>query len=83
MSPPESANEAGTPERSARQHLIEWANQQDGWARSIAAEVISTRREVSAETPGTVRDAYLLENQLSSCEAPEVPLLGDERIVTL
>lgn len=78
MSPPESTDGAVAPERSARGRLIEWANQQDGWARSIAAEVISTRREVSAETLTAVRDAYLLEKQLSPGEAQEVPLLGDD-----
>jgi hypothetical protein len=78
MPPPESTDEAGAPERSARQRLVEWANQQDGWARSIAAEVITTRREVSAETLTTVRDVYLVEKQLSAGETQEVPLLGDD-----
>ena len=70
MSPPESTDEAAPQQRSARQRLIEWANQQDGWARSIAAEVISTRREVSAEALNAVRNAYLVEKQLSPGEVP-------------
>ncbi len=78
MPHPEVDDEAATPERSARQRLIEWANQQDGWARSIAAEVISTRREVSDETLRKIRDAYLVEKQLSQGEARAVPLLGDD-----
>jgi len=78
MSPPESIDETAPSGVSARQRLIEWANQQDGWARSIAAEVISTRREVSAETLAAVRDSYLLEKQLSSGGATEIPLLGDD-----
>lgn len=75
---PETTDVAGTPQRSSRQRLIEWTNQQDGWARSIAAEVISTRREVSARTLTAVRDTCLVEKQLSLGEAQEVPLLGDD-----
>jgi hypothetical protein len=78
MSPPESIDETATSGVSARQRLIEWANQQDGWARSIAAEVISTRRQISAETLASVRDSYLLEKQLAPGEVMEVPLLGDD-----
>lgn len=78
MSPPDSTDEIATSGVSARQRLIEWANQQDGWARSIAAEVISTRREISAETLASVRDSYLLEKQLAPGEVSEIPLLGDD-----
>jgi hypothetical protein len=65
------------PERSARQRLVEWANQQDGWVRSIVGEVISTRREPSSESLLMVRDAYLVEKQLSEGEPHDVPPLGD------
>ena len=63
---------------SARQRLVDWANQQDGWVRSIVAEVIATRREVSAEALTAVRDSYLIEKQLTDGKAPSVPLLGDD-----
>jgi hypothetical protein len=66
------------PERSARQRLIEWANQQDGWVRLIVADVISTRRDLSSDSLRAVRDAYLVEKQLVEEEAREVPLLGDD-----
>lgn len=74
----EASETTSTPGPSARQRLIEWANQQDGWARSIVAEVISTRREVSSETLNAVRDAYLVEKQLSEADTVQVPLLGDD-----
>lgn len=78
MPAPEDPDEGGRLDRSARQRLIEWANQQDGWVRSTVAEVISTRRDLSAEALSAVRDAYLVEKQLSRGETPEVPLLGDD-----
>jgi recombinational DNA repair ATPase RecF len=64
--------------QTPRECLIEWANQQDGWVRSIVAHVISTRREVSPDTLRIARDQYLAEKQLVEGEVSPVPLLGDE-----
>jgi recombinational DNA repair ATPase RecF len=63
--------------QSARQRLIDWANQQDAWVRAIVGEVISTRRDMSSDSLSVVRDAYLVEKKLADGEAPEASLLGD------
>jgi recombinational DNA repair ATPase RecF len=70
---------SGTPpiSRSARQRLVEWANQQDAWVRAIVGEVISTRRDLSADSLAAIRDAYLVEKRLADGEAREASLLGD------
>lgn len=62
---------------SARQRLIEWASGQDGWVRSIVAEVLTTRRTVSDEALAIVRDRYLVEKRLTDGELPEAPLLDE------
>jgi len=62
---------------SARQRLVEWASGQDGWVRSIVAEVLTTRRPVSDEALAVVRDRYLVEKRLTEGELSEAPLLDD------
>ncbi len=64
------------PSQSARQRLVDWANQQDGWVRSIVAEVLATRRSVSEEALGAVRNQYLVEKQLAEGKAPSIATLG-------
>ena len=68
---------AGT-SQSARERLVDWVNQQDGWVRSIVAEVIATRRPVSDEALVAVRNQYLVEKQLAEGEAPSTATLGDD-----
>lgn len=67
----------GQPSVSARQRLIDWANQQDGWVRSIAAEVLVSRRPVSEEALAFVRDQYLIEKHLAEGEPRSVVEIGD------
>jgi recombinational DNA repair ATPase RecF len=61
---------------SARDLLVEWANQQDGWVRAIVGDVVSTRRELSAAAIAEVKARYLAEKQLTDLEAPAVPEMG-------
>ena len=50
---------------SARKLLVDWANEQDGWVRSIAAEVLFTRQAVSDPVLDTTYVAYLIEKGLA------------------
>ncbi len=78
MGPSDDSEQTSEPIRSARQRLVEWANQQDRWVRSIVAEVIVARRPVSEEALAVVRDQYLVEKQLGEGELPPVAALGDD-----
>lgn len=56
--------------------LIDWANQQDNWARAIAAEVIASRKPLSEAQLDRFYDILLREKELSP-DAPEtVSMLG-------
>ena len=63
--------------RSAREVLVEWANHQDGWVRTIVSEVLATRRELSETSLLEIKGQYLLEKQLVDGPAPTVPPLSD------
>jgi hypothetical protein len=64
-------------QRSAKDVLVSWANEQDGWVRAIVAEVIVTRRELSAAALEAAKEHFLLEKQLAEGSVPEVAPLGD------
>jgi hypothetical protein len=78
MAPSDDSGDSAEPIRSARQRLADWANQQDGWVRSIVAEVLVSRRPVSEETLAVVRDRYLVEKQLAEGDAAPATVLGDD-----
>lgn len=78
MAPSDDSGDSGEPMRSARQRLVEWANQQDGWVRSIVAEVLVSRRPISEEALAVVRDQYLVEKQLAEGHAAPAAVLGDD-----
>lgn len=63
--------------RAARELLIDWANQQDGWVRAIVSEVVSTRREMSPAAVAAAKDRYLIEKQLAEGEVTAVPPIGE------
>jgi recombinational DNA repair ATPase RecF len=63
---------------SARQRLITWANQQDGWVRSIVGEVLATRRGLSDASLAAIRSQYLIEKQLEGGEAEAPPVLSED-----
>ena len=70
--------ESFEPSFSARQRLVGWANQQDGWVRFIVAEILAVRRLLSPETLSAIRDQYLIEKQLVPGTAPAPPGLTDD-----
>ncbi len=61
--PPSSVNMP-----SARQLLVSWANDQEGWLRLLAGEVLATRRGLAPDTLDWLYQRYLSEKGLS--EAP-------------
>lgn len=64
---------------SARKLLVDWANDQDGWVRSLAAEVLSTRQAVPESLLAATYEAYLVEKGLAVGEAsPPGPIEFDE-----
>ncbi|MCH8814036.1 MAG: AAA family ATPase [Chloroflexi bacterium] len=67
---------AGSP-RSACQHLIDWANQQDGWIKAIVGEIVATRLELSESSAKAARDIYLAEKQLVDRDVEDIPALGE------
>jgi len=73
----EAASPGADLTRSARELLVAWANEQDGWVRLIVGEVVSTRRELSPTSLEAVKDRYLVEKQLSDGVGGEVAPLGD------
>lgn len=54
---------------SARKLLVDWANDQDGWVRSIAGEVLSTRQAVSDPVLDATYITYLIEKGLAEGDA--------------
>ena len=78
MAAEDESTDQSEPSTSARQRLVGWAGQQDGWVRSIVAEVLAVRRPLSDETISAVRDHYLMEKQLVPGTAPVPPALTDD-----
>lgn len=66
---------AETP-RSGIQILIEWANEQDHWVRSIVSEVIAARRHLPEKSIEAAYALLLAEKGLSRDAAPNVPPLS-------
>jgi hypothetical protein len=63
---------------SGTQLLIDWANQQDSWVRSLAGEVLATRSRLSDASIQQARNLYLAEKQLSPEQLPSIEMLGGE-----
>lgn len=57
---------------TARELLADWANQQDGWVRSIVAELLVTRSPLGTESLDRVRDLLLVEKDLAVGQADQV-----------
>jgi len=69
--------------QDARQLLIDWANDQQHWARSIVRDVLVTRQPLSDQAMDEAYENCLLERDLREGKPPEVPKLslsgdGDE-----
>ncbi len=66
---------------SARKLLVDWANQQDGWVRRLAGEVLLTRQPVTAAVLDETYEAYLIEKGLGDGDAADQPkLVLDETV---
>ena len=61
---------------SARQVLVDWANQQDPWVRQIVAEVLAGRRELPLAAIAAIVEQYLVEKGLKQGPLPAVPDLA-------
>ena len=82
MNGEQSSQTVDHPPRSARHLLVEWANQQDGWVRTIVGEVLATRRGLSTALVQASKDRYLAEKQLADHDSPAAPPLADDGPVT-
>ncbi len=58
---------------SARKLLVDWANEQDAWIRSLAAEVLATRQAPSGDVLAATYETYLIEKGLRPGDAPSSP----------
>lgn len=58
---------------SARKLLVDWANQQDGWVRQIASEVLLTRQPVTDAVLDETYEAYLIEKGLADGDPVDQP----------
>ena len=68
---------------SARQLLVDWANEQDGWVRSAVTEVLASRQPLGSEQLDALYAQFLVEKGLADGEAVEVPhLLFQESVAS-
>lgn len=67
---------SGEPAASARQLLVEWANEQDHWVRAIVGDVLATRQPVTERALDEAYARLLAEKQLSGDPLTPVPPLG-------
>lgn len=58
---------------SARKLLVDWANQQDGWVRRLAGEVLLTRQPVTEAVLDDTYEAYLIEKGLADGDPVDQP----------
>ena len=71
---------ANPTEKTAKRILVDWANGQDGWIRTIVNEVLASGNSLVADSIYNVYDQFLIEKGLKEGNAQVVPpiLLGDE-----
>ncbi|HZO93247.1 MAG TPA: AAA family ATPase [Candidatus Baltobacteraceae bacterium] len=63
---------------TGRSALVEWANQQDAWVRTIVSEIIATKKALGDNTLDVVFDSFLREKLLAKGDAAAVPLLSTD-----
>lgn len=71
------ANPAASPSTSL---LIEWANEEAGWVRQIATDLLSSRSPATDKDVDRYLDLLLREKGLSSSPPPVVPLIPQSAI---
>jgi hypothetical protein len=71
-----------SPQISARQSLVDWANRQDGWVRALVNAILTGSDNVSEVTLESIFDHYLAEKDLTDVEAEQIDSLtiGDEEM---
>ena len=62
--------------QTARQLVIDWANQEQNWVRAIVREVLATRQPLSEDAAEEVYERCLVERDLREGIVSEVPLLS-------
>lgn len=72
----ESADNAVGVTLDPRRLLVDWANEQDGWVRRLAAIVLSSSRPISESQADELYDMYLAEKGLRDAECPHEPPLS-------
>lgn len=63
---------------TARSVLVDWANGEEGWLRSIVAEVIKTRAELSDQRVKYFYNQFLRERKLEDAATDSVGLLSSD-----
>lgn len=61
--------------KSPKMLLVEWANAQDQWVRSIVTDVLASRQPLGEEDVGQAYEHLLVEKELGQGEGVNVPLL--------
>jgi hypothetical protein len=76
LSPSVATASVETAEETPRSLLVKWANAESRWVRSIVAEVIDTKAELSPDRCGYHYDLFLREKELAAGEVPAVAPIG-------
>lgn len=63
-------------QRSARDVLVGWANQQGDWIRTIVREVVASRGPLTSERVSEIYQQFLIEKELASGDVIRVPVLA-------
>lgn len=63
------------PSTTARQLLVDWANEQDGWVRRLVLEVLAAGKPAGGDVIRELYDGFLAEKGLKEEPAPAVPPL--------
>lgn len=74
----EAVSNGEAPGTSPRSVLVAWANEQDGWVRQIAAEVLVTGQAPSEILIATAYETFKVEKGFDDGEVPEIPHLSTE-----
>jgi AAA domain len=64
---------------TARSLLVDWANQQDGWVRQLASQVILTQKAAADEALDAIYDVFLREKALTPGDPVTVSALIDDQ----
>ena len=63
---------------TARSLLVDWANDQDGWVRSLLSEVIVTGKALADGQIDSIYRGFLMEKELAPGDKVNIPRMTDE-----